>query len=397
MKITKTILLCLLFFSIPLSLFSDDTTDMWIKMYERTENPKLKYSVMLNIAALDDRATIPLLEKILVEDIAANLANKRSVSEEKNYIELSKLVIKKLGDFKAVDTAEYIYQVFLNNPDPLLKAECLMALGNMRATEYVDEVSAILDSRNRRPLSGAYSSFETQSESKIAYAAISALDKFGHVDGYSPVFFASIGWYDQRVRNYADKVLLTIIENPIDALIPIIKNGDLESKEKAITEVGECSAPREDKIVAAREALKQGHVNDVDTITGRTILTSIRKKAIYTTWLNRSNKAEDIPYLRDSLENWADLEEAIYSMKALSVNSSEGALDVIISVLHNFNDRYVSGIRINYLEEDVIRSLIETLGEVGDIRAKIVLTEVLYSGYPGGITRKAKEALKKLN
>lgn len=395
MEIKRIYIITLLLLSMILS--SQDKADLYSRMYYRTNKPELKYSVMLNIVSLDDRGIIPLLEKILSEDIVANLHTKRTVHDESGFIELSKLVIKKLGDLKATNSASDIYEVYLNNRDPLLQAECLLSLGNMRAVDYIDEISYILHTKNQRPLVGAYTSFEIASESKVAFAAISALDRFRDIDGYSPVLFASIGWYNQRVRNYADKVLLTITENPIDALIPIIVNGDLDSKEKAITEVSECNAPASDKIIAAREALKQGHDNDAVTIQDKMILTSIRKKALYTTWSNRSNAPEDIPYLTKSLRKGVDLEESIYAIKALSINSSEGALEAIISALQEYNTRYVDGIRINYLEEDIIRELIDTLGDVGDKRAEIALTEVLFSGYPDGLVRKAKAALKKLS
>lgn len=377
-------------------VYAEGGSETWVKMYRRSGTTQIKQSVMLNIVKLDDKSIIPFLEQILMEDIIAELSNKRSVNEEQAYIELAKLVIRELGDLKAADSAPLVFQVYLNHGDALLQSECITSLGNMRATQYVDDIAYILHTKNQRPLEGTNSSDNIDHENRVAFAAISALDRFKHIDGYSPVFFASIGWYNQRVRHFADKVLLTIIDNPVDALVPILVNGDFKSKEKAITQVDKCKAPAEDKIIAAREGLIQGHDNIPETIREGIVLTSLRKKAMDVTRKNNSNNISDIPYLVKSLKNGVDLEERILAMKALAVNKSDKAIEVLSATLLEYNDRNASGFGINYLEEDVVRELIDTLGTCGSSNAEFVLTSVMFSGYPDGIVRKAKKALKEL-
>lgn len=390
----KNLFLTILLISSSL-IYGGDRSEVWSRMYKRAFTPQLKYSVMLNIVELNDRGLIPLLEQILAEDIVANIDNKRTINEEKEFIDLTKLVVKELGELKAKGSASLVYQIYENIEDPLLKADCLIALGEMRATDYVTEIAYILHTKNLRPVEGTGTN--TEFESKVAYGAISALDRFRNIEGYSPVFFASIGWYQDRVKLFADKVLVTIVENPIDALIPILVEGDFKSKEKAMIEVDKCKAPVADKIKASREALKQGHDNVAQTIQDGLVLTSIRKKAIESLYKNNSSSPEDVYYLNMSLENGVDLVEKIYAIRTLSLNNSEDAIDALIKALQNFNDRNISGVGISYSDEDLVREIIDALGDSGNPQAQAVLTEVEFSNYPNAIIRKAKEALKKLN
>ena len=101
----------------------------------------------------------------------------------------------------------------------------------------------------------------------------------------------------------------------------------------------------------------------------------------------------------DQIQNkkGADLEEKIYAIKTLGINGSDEAISALVAILTSYNDRSVSGLDITYADEDVIREIINTLGDSGHENANGILTEVQFSGYSNGIIRKAKEALKKLN
>ncbi len=395
MKFSKIISVFVLLI-LSVSIFSNNASDVWARLYKRPISPELKLSVMLNMVEINDRSMIPLFEEILMEEIVANLSNKRNVNQESSFIELAKLVVKKLGVLKAKGSASYIYQVYLNHQDSLLQAECLLALGSMRATEFIDDIEYILHTKNQRPTKGAYTSTDIHDESKVAFAAISALDRFRDIRGYSSIFFASIGWYSDRVTNYADKVLSTVTENPVEALIPILVDGDYDDKKKAIQEVYECNAPNEDKIIAARVALKQGHDNIPGSIRQSMVLTTLRKRAIYTTWQSRSTDTEDVYYITKSVRDGTDLEERVYAIKALGVNGSTEAISSLTTMLQEYNLRNAIGMGITFLEEDIIRELISTLGNSGNPEAEYALMEAIYSGYPNGIIRKAKEALENL-
>lgn len=385
----------LLLILVTFQTFGGDRSEVWSRMYKRSVSPELKFSVMLNIVELNDRGMIPLLEEILSEDIIANLNNKRSVNQERDFIELTKLVVKELGELKSKGSATLVYNIVKETKDPLLKADGIVALGNMRATNYLNNIAFILKSLNMRPVEGVSSDIEN--EARVAYGCITALDRFKDIEGYSPVFFASVGWYNQRVRYFADKVLKTIVENPTEALIPIIADGAFLEKEKAIKEIAACRAPAKDKAAASREAMKQGFDNVPESIQETMILTTIRKDAIKILYSNKSDNVEDVYYLSQSVKNGVDLEEKIFAVKTLGVNGTDEAIGALSAILGAYNEKKMNGLDISYTDEDVIRELITTLGDSGNDLASSVLTEVQFTGYPNGIVRVAKAALEKLN
>lgn len=387
-------ILTVLLFVVTFQGFSSDRSEVWSRMYKRSVLPELKYSIMLNIVELNDREMIPLLEEILTEDIIANLDNKRGVTEEKNFIELTKLVVKELGELKSKSSGPLVYNIAIETKDPLLKADAIIALGNMRAEVYLNDISFILRNINMRPVKGK--STELENEAKVAYASIAALDRFRSIEGYSPVFFASVGWYDSRVRNFADKVLKTIVENPIEALIPIIHDGSFSDKDKAVKEVAACFAPGEDKALAAREAMRQGFDNVGESIQDGMILTTIRKNAIRIMYASKSSNIDDVYYLSQSVRSGSDLEEKIYAIRTLGINASDEAIDALSTILSDYNERSISGLSITYTDEDIIREIIDTLGKSGNKIASGILTEVQFSGHSNGIIKKAKDALSLL-
>lgn len=390
----KYLILSVLLITVIFQGFAGDRSEVWSRMYKRSVLPKLKYSLMLNIVELNDRGMIPLLEEILAEDLIANLDNKRGVTEEQDFIELTKLVVRELGELKSKNSGSLVYTIAKETTDPLLRADAIIALGNMRADAYIDDIAFMLRNINMRPVKGK--SAELEAESKVAYGCITALDRFRNIEGYSSVFFASVGWYDQRVKFFADKVLKTIVENPIEALIPIISDGSFKDKEKAIYEVAACNAPAEDKARAAREAMKQGFDNVADTIQEGMILTSIRKSAIKVLYGSKSSDVEDVYYLSQSVNNGSDLEEKIYGIRTLGQNSSPEAVEALVSHLEFYNDRSVNGLDISYADQDVIKEIIVTLGNTGNSTVSGVLTEVQFSGYSNGVVKIAKEALGKI-
>ncbi len=391
----KYLILSVLVLTVTFQGFSGDRSEVWSRMYKRSFSPQLKYSVMLNIVELNDRGMIPLLEQILAEDIISNLANTRSITEERDFIELTKLIIRELGELKSKDSGSLVFTIIKEIDDPLLRAECIIALGNMRADAYLNDIVLQLRNINMRPVKGQ--SAELEAESIVAYASVIALDRFRNIEGYSPVFFASVGWYDQRVKFLADKVLKTIVENPIEALIPIISDGTFKEKEKAVFEVAACNAPAVDKARAARDAMKQGFDNVADSIQEGMVLTSIRKSAIKILYSSKSTDSEDVYYLSQSVKIGTDLEEKIYAIRTLGLNGSTEAIDALVSNLTFFNERSVNGLDISYADQDVIKEMIVTLGNTGNEKASAVLTEVQFSGYSKTIIKIAEEALGNIN
>lgn len=379
----------LLFFSN--TLFATEVGEVWSRLYRRSTSRDLKFTIMLNIIELNDRGLIPLLTEILSDDIIGDLNNKRTVTEEKNFNELAKLVIRELGELKAKSSAAFIYDIVLNAKEPLLVAEAILALGNMRAVEYVDDIAFILRNRNMRP------GEDTQAEEKIAYACILALDRFKSIEGYSSTFFASIGWYSKRLKVPAAKAIRNMVDDPIEALIPIIDEGTYDDKNYAMEEVKACKAPPENKAKAARVALEEGLAHVPDNIRDDMKLGKLRVSSILLLINTGSKDVEDVKLFNGVIERNYDLTEVLYAINALGRNGGDEAVAILSKRLKDFNQKMVDGFGLTYTEVDIIEELINSLGKSGNPNAKGVLTEAQFSGYTKALQRKIKSALQELN
>jgi hypothetical protein len=79
---------------------------------------------------------------------------------------------------------------------------------------------------------------------------------------FTPVFFASIGWYSNasRVKEVAKRALESITDDPTDPLIEIIETTqEIPNKFAALTVAQESSATDENKARIAAKALELGH------------------------------------------------------------------------------------------------------------------------------------------
>ena len=83
-----------------------------------------------------------------------------------------RILAQALGDYKYADAAPFLWDAAQPVPDPLARAEAIMALGKMRALDYVERIALMLRDLNLQPTA------DRDAGEKLAYAAIVALDKF---------------------------------------------------------------------------------------------------------------------------------------------------------------------------------------------------------------------------
>ena len=127
-----------------------------------------------------------------------------------------RILAQALGDYKYADAAPVLWDAAQQVPDALARAEAIMALGKMRALDYVERIALKLRDLNLQPTQ------DRDAGEKLAYGCIVALDKFKDARGFSPVFFATDAWYSLRVRQEAAKALPGIADDPTDPIKDII-------------------------------------------------------------------------------------------------------------------------------------------------------------------------------
>lgn len=373
-----------------------DRSSLWSKRYNRSETYSKKNSITLEILEQNDSSLYNILSDALRLDIIPNLHNEKSLNDESEFIDLARTLVYYLGNLSIKESAEDIYVLFKNHSNPYLKAECLMALGKMKAYEYSENILYMLEQQNSRSIEGFSASVDQYNESIIAYAAIYALDQLGDESAYNTVFKSTLSWYPDRVTEFAKEVLERITDKPIKQLILLLKSGDLRSKEAAINHIYICNDSDSNKILGARTALEQGHISREFTDDEQTILQEIKKRALLT-YIKYGSDENDVDYISESLKNGDDLAEKIYAIQALKVNKSEESTLVLARNLTVFNFKNSNSFGLTVEEQDVVRALMITLGQKGDMNGYDALLESTFSDYTPSIVKHAKKALEMLD
>jgi hypothetical protein len=195
--------------------FANDAVRVYGQILASVETMQQKYAAATSIATLNDASAGPYLADALDWALAARSAIKAG-PERETYERFTRILLKCLGDWRYTNAAASVMRAVDDSPDPLTKSEALVALGSMRATEFAERISIMLRDLNNQPTA------DRDAGEKIAFGCVIALERMRSPLGFSPLFFASEGWYSKRVRDQADRSLPLVLEDPSEAISALI-------------------------------------------------------------------------------------------------------------------------------------------------------------------------------
>jgi membrane protein YqaA with SNARE-associated domain len=321
-----------------------------------------------------------------------NSKEKDATTEKYAADEQAKILSALLGAEKYTPAAADLWYVVDGFADPLVKAEALMALGKIRATNYLPQVIRVLDNLNLTPTK------DPDDGGRIAFGAIISLEKFQDPSGYLSVFLASVGWYPQRIKNQAAKSLPFIAKDPSPFMLNLLKSGAnydnptkliaLQTLEKTTT-VGPKS-----KAEVAVAALTEGHRAVGNNVQQKQILADLRKLALDMIRRYKSDDPAIYPLMRKSYTNRdSDAQEKIAAINAIASQKTDDAAALLSEFLTALNQRPNT---LSNEETQLIRVIIPALGNTGRPSARTALTQVTKLDYTSGIKNLATQALNQI-
>ncbi|WP_028975345.1 hypothetical protein [Spirochaeta cellobiosiphila] len=385
----KVVSLLFLLIIIPATVMAGDRAEVWTNLFKRSKSLEQQKAILTNILKLDDRDMAPLLMDALSEYVNGSKSD-TTYDQKSLRNDVTLMVVQELGDLKASEAAETVMDVYRNFEDPIVRSAALIAVGQMRALQYGEEISLILRNLNFGP-----NGKERENEI-MAYGAILGLERMKSPFGYEPVFYASRGWYPSRTRKLAEQALDTITDDPTEFLKSVIENTDnYKNKTYAIEKEASSKAPASSKADVAFLGLKEGLEFQPDDLSQQLDLSKLRLTSIQVLNQYGKGKEEVVPYLKESAERKWDQQERLNAIVALGVNATDPAVEVLAEFLTNFNYRQTEGLNSN---EDLqaIRSTIGAMVIANNSIAVPSLIEVEFSNFPGNISRLAKDALTKI-
>ena len=333
--------------------------------------------------------------------------NIRDITERNAAAEQAMILAALLGAERYTQAAPDLWQVverFTNYP--LVRAEALMALGRIRAVDYLPQVIRVLESMNV----GAPGGDNLYGE-RVAFGAIISLEKFGNAQGYLPVFYSSSGWYSRRIRDQATRSLPLISRNPTDFMMQVV-NGSAHSialKLNALQTIEASQVDNADKSRIAVAALAEGWRINVNNQQERLMLANMRKLAI--DMINRYRSDDEAIYglLEQSYSNITrvDTQERLAAIAALASQRTDEAARILSGFLGavdangrfpptSLNGRRQSGVTTRD-DEQMVRAIIPALGQTGRIAARPALMAVSNAGWTNAVITLARNALREIN
>lgn len=379
------LILLSLFFVFP--LVSSDKSEMWSRLYRRSATLEQKVTVMEKMILLDDPGLELIMTEALDELLNGEMEKYSTGARRYDWEALVRMTMNELAQYQAIDAAYLVMQI-VNNYQGIIKADAIMALGDMKATVYANDIAMILRNLN----------FNTSSDKNAAeleaYSAIYALGRMKAIEGYSPVFYAHVGWYSRRTKSQAKDVLKIMVEDPSDEILQIMEGADYKNKIIALDVELESNAPLEGKERVTIYALQQGVESYSNDPQEKTDLYQLRVKALTACFQLKISNPESLEFLARAYREAEKLEEKILIIQAVGINGSDNAVSLMADWLTVFHEKMLSGLNPNNDEITLITQLIYGLEISKNDLAKPVLSEIEIYDYSNRIIRAAAAALK---
>jgi len=392
----KAILFLLLAVSAISIAAADEKSAVWERIYRNAVNDEMRYAVMLNIRELHDRQFGNLLTEALT-DLVARRIELGDNNQVEVKVRLATAIVQELGDLKEPAAADQIYQVYKEIQNyPFLKSEAAMALGKIRASDYVANLSRDLADINLQPDRDKASAQEI-----VAFGLVQSLATMKDLRGFEPVFFSSIGWYSpqRKVKETARSMFKIMVDDPTEPLSKIIKDQPLPvNKLKALEAEADSKAPDAGKAKVALIALEDGvRVIAKDIVEG-TQWGDLRKKSLAMLTQTKDKTPEASVLYRQQYKTAGlahDTTEVLQILQVLGVNATPDSMAFLIELMQGFNVRANTAGLLTDFDVQQVRTILQSFRVAADPAARPVLLEAQYL-YTPAVQRDIKAVLAAL-
>ena len=408
-ELMKRTIITILVFLIGMTVFAQ-STDMsyYTWEYNRTDATFASRLGVLEIVRAANLTEIGEFYHDSLKVLLARLPDARTREEREAADASARILCQGLLAEKYVDAASDLWLVVQNFDvvrdfnDGLVMQDALVALGQLGNKDYVSHIVLRLDNFNTHETSDVESKRRIQ---RGVAGAISALEAFHEPEGFSPIFFASIGWYDPAIRAMASNALRNIIDDPGEIISVIIQDtgNNPNIKYDAWREMLLTGAPNTLKAKVAAVALATGWSFATSNPNYQRALREMRMSAIDTI---RVLGVEDDSvyanleksYSNSFVNNAPDYDEIRKTIDALSVTGTDEAVQLLYKFLQELHARRLSGVW-GAKERQVMQWLLPSLGATRTQNPQVrqLITAIERSNdYTGTEQSWARDALRRL-
>ena len=364
------------------AIFGNEQTAVWQRIYQNSVNDEMRYAVLLNIQELRDTGFTDLLTQALSSLLMRGIES-GNLQDVEMKVKLATLLVRQLGQFHATTAADEVFQVYQEVKEhPFLKAEAAMALGEMHATDDVPYLVRSLNDLNLAP-----NPRNAEAQEILAFGLVQSLALMHDPRGYEPVFYASIGWYgpERKVKETARKLLKTMVPDPTDSLIKIIKSQtNFKNMRYALQAEDDSHAPDASKSRAALVALSQGVKFIANGVEQSLDLATLRAKALQMLIAEKDHSEAAVALYRQDYKTARlakQTDEVLTVIQALGVNGTASAASYLAELLNNFNTEFNNGLTLSDFQLQELKTVLWAmqLAKNPTVRPALLEAQFLYT------------------
>ncbi|MDR2718240.1 MAG: hypothetical protein LBB89_09280 [Treponema sp.] len=369
---------------------ASEDVDVYAYLYNAALNNSGQLDILQNMSEARLSGAGDFYAKAL-RKLLSEYKNIKDVTQRNAADEQAILLSAMLGAEKYSQAASDLWLLVSEFSAPLVKAEALMALGKIRAATYLPQVIRVLESLNTSPTP------DRLNGERIAFGAIISLEKYGDASGYLPVFFASVGWYSERIKSQALRSLPLIAKDPTPYMLEIVKGSgyDYPTKYAALKTIEATKVDNKDKVGVAVAAFSEGWRGSSTDVQLRITLADMRKMAMGMINRYKTDDESVYPMLERSYSYGYDSDEKFKAIAALASLGTDNSAQLLSKFLMELNNKRVND-NIRQEEEQMVRAIIPALGQTGRILGRPALISVGASGWTPAVRKLADDAMKKL-
>jgi hypothetical protein len=388
MRAHKTVTIALMLAALTIPVFANDAVRVYGRLLSEVSTVQQKYAVASSIVNLNDPAAASYFADALDWALSSRSAI-RTTSERETYEQLTRMLLKSLGDWRYTNAADSVMRAVVDSPDALTKAEALIALGNMRAVEFAERISLMLRDLNNEPTA------DSEAGERIAYGCVLSLERMRSPLGFAPLFFASEGWYSKRVRDQATRSLPLILDDPSAAISDLLKVETPPRMIRALDLELRSKAPDKAKVEVSKLALSMGIKASPRTRTEQNQLSELRAKAMNAL---AAAGAGDGSAASDIAEAYkiGPTDERLVALKALGADKSTPTAVVLRDIILGLNSDQLAGV-VDETKNALMRAALQNAAISANKELMPAVQLVVFNnGWSSGILTLASAAQKAL-
>jgi hypothetical protein len=386
----KIIAICILISVSVLGFPASEELEFYSVLYNGSMSNSAQLGILQSIVELKLTGAGDFYAKAL-RRLVSEYNNINNVTEKNAADEQAMILAQLLGSEKYTAAASDLWLVARDFQDPLVRAEALMSLGKVQATAFLPQVISVLNSLNMAPTA------DRLNGERVAFGAVIALEKFKDPSCYLPVYFASVGWYSDRIKNQAVKSLAIIADDPSPFMTDIVKSPgyNYQVKYAALKSLEASNVSNDKKAALAVAALTEGWRANTSDVNLRNILGSMRKDSMDMIRRYGTQDETVYPLLERGYNYQYDLDERKLAIRTISALATDESARRLSNYIMDLNRKRQAG-NITQIDETLIRELIPALGATKRPIARPALNAVTQLDWVPAVKNLATAALRQL-